>query len=248
MNPPMLTAHEARLFGVLVEKSLTTPENYPLSLNAAASGANQKSNRDPVLELVESEVYDALRGLIRKGYAGASHPSGGRVEKFRHNGQAVLELDDAGLAVVAELLMRGAQTPGELRQRASRMAPIDSTERLTDVLRPLLERGLVQRLPPSPGSRAERYEALLVEGAQAGARPAAAAPARTQASPSAPAAPAAPSTTGAQAPAPHKRVNPFAPEPEPELEERVKQLDDKVAMLQRQLRTLAWELGKELKG
>lgn len=156
-----LDPNEARVFGVLVEKALTTPEQYPLTVNAATNGANQKSNRDPVLSLAEDEVAAALERLEQKYMARKVFPMNSRVEKFCHNGKDALNLDAAGLAVLAELLMRGPQTPGDLRGRASRMAPIDSLDQLATVLETLIERGYVKRLPPLPGSRAERYVQLL---------------------------------------------------------------------------------------
>jgi uncharacterized protein YceH (UPF0502 family) len=156
-----LDAHESRVFGVLVEKSLTTPDQYPLSLNATTAGCNQKSNRHPVLDLSETEVLMALDKLAVRGLVGRVHPAGSRVERFRHNGRERLEVSEAQLAVLAELLMRGPQQPGELRSRAQRMSAIESQEDLTRALEPLQQRGYVKRLPPSPGSRAERYVQLI---------------------------------------------------------------------------------------
>lgn len=159
-----LDPNEARVFGVLVEKALTTPEQYPLTVNAATNGANQKSNRDPVLSLSEDDVAVALQHLEEKYMARKVFPANSRVEKFCHNGKDALNLDAAGLAVLAELLMRGPQTPGDLRGRASRMAPIDTLDQLAAILTTLMERGYVERLPPLPGSRAERYVQLLSPG------------------------------------------------------------------------------------
>jgi uncharacterized protein YceH (UPF0502 family) len=156
-----LDPYEARLFGVLIEKALTTPEQYPLSINAAMSGANQKSNRDPVLSLDEEQVAMALERLVQKYLARKVFPANSRVEKYCHNGKDGLGLDTPGLAILAELLMRGPQTAGEMRGRASRMQPIESLDRLTEILDPLIERGLVKRIPPAPGSRTERYVQLL---------------------------------------------------------------------------------------
>jgi len=152
---------EARVFGVLIEKALTTPDQYPLTLNAATNGCNQKSNRDPVLALDEMDVDAALRRLEQKYLARRVFPGNSRVEKFVHNGKDALGLDAPALAVVAELLMRGPQTPGDLRARAGRMTSIESIEQLATVLAGLIDRGYVQRLPPAPGSRAERYAQLL---------------------------------------------------------------------------------------
>lgn len=152
---------EARLFGVLIEKALTTPDQYPLSVNAATNGANQKANRDPVLALEMPEVEDALERLVRRALARKVYPGNSRVEKFCHSGKDALGLDAAGLAVLAELLMRGPQSPGELRVRAGRMVSIESLDQLAGMLSVLIARGFVQRLAPLPGSRAERYVQLL---------------------------------------------------------------------------------------
>ena len=156
-----LDPHEARLFGVLIEKALTTPEQYPLSINAATNGANQRSNRDPVLSLEEDQVAMALERLVQKYLARKVFPANSRVEKYCHNGKDGLGLDVRELAIMAELLMRGPQTVGELRTRAGRMQPIESLDALAVILGPLIEQGFVKRLPPLPGSRAERYVQLL---------------------------------------------------------------------------------------
>jgi hypothetical protein len=156
-----LDATEARVFGVLVEKALSTPEQYPLTINALTNGANQKSNRDPVLSLDEVEVGGALQRLEKKYMARTVFPMNSRVEKYVHNGKDALGLDATPLAIVAELLLRGPQTPGELRTHVSRMVPIESLDQLSTLLANLIDRGLVRRLPPAPGSRAERYVQLL---------------------------------------------------------------------------------------
>ena len=156
-----LDPYEARVFGVLVEKALTTPDQYPLSLNAVTNGANQKSNREPVLALDEVEVAGALQRLESKYMVRKVFPGGSRVEKYCHNGKDALNLESTLLAVLAELLMRGPQTPGDLRARANRMAPLPSLADLLAVLDQLIARGFVRRLDPVPGSRAERYAQLL---------------------------------------------------------------------------------------
>lgn len=152
---------EARLFGVLIEKALTTPDQYPLTVNAATNGANQKSNREPVLSLDEVEVTMALERLIKKYLARKVFPGNSRVEKFCHNGKDAFALDSYALAILAELLMRGPQTLGELRTRCGRMVELGSLEDLQLILDPLITRGFVRSLPPAPGSRAERYVQLL---------------------------------------------------------------------------------------
>ena len=138
---PVLDVHERRILGVLVEKAKTTPDAYPLSINALLTGSNQKSNRDPILDLDEDDVDDALqrcksRGLVAKIV-------GGRVDRWRHMLYEEWHVDKIELAILAELLLRGPQTEGELRGRAARMEPIDDLETLRTRLRPLVERGLV---------------------------------------------------------------------------------------------------------
>src|SRR6266849_1138626 len=156
-----IDAVEARVFGVLIEKALSTPEQYPLSVNAATNAANQKTNRDPVLSLSEDEVAAALQHLEGKYLARGVFLSNSRVPKYAHNGKDALAIESSQLAILAELLLRGPQTPGELRTRASRMVPIDSLDQLMSLLAPLIERGFVERLPPEAGSRAERYVQLM---------------------------------------------------------------------------------------
>jgi len=158
-----LTPHESRVLGVLVEKALTTPAQYPLTLNGIVTGCNQKNNRDPITTMTEEEAFDALDGLRRKGMAREVMMSGSRVEKYRHVAKEVLETDTSGLVILVEMLLRGPQTVGELRSRASRMHPLESTEKVTEALRHLREREdpLVRELAPAPGSRAKRYAQLL---------------------------------------------------------------------------------------
>ena len=158
-----LTSNEARVLGVLIEKSTTTPEQYPLSLNALTNGANQKSNRDPVLSLTEEEVFDAVESLREKQFAVRVDQVGSRVHKYKHVAGETLRCSAGQLAVLAELLLRGPQTQGELRGRASRMHPIAALDDIQAILRGLMEQEdpLVKQLPPSPGSRAERYAQLL---------------------------------------------------------------------------------------
>jgi uncharacterized protein YceH (UPF0502 family) len=141
-----LNTPERRVLGVMVEKAKTTPDTYPLSLNALVTGSNQKSNRDPTLSLSEADVEDALISAQKKGLA--IKITGGRVVRWRHNLYEALRLDKVDLAVLAELLLRGPQTEGELRGRASRMESIDDLDALRAVLRPLAERRLVVYLSP----------------------------------------------------------------------------------------------------
>src|SRR5688572_20030717 len=167
-----LRPNECRVLGVLVEKAQTVPGQYPMTVNSIVIGANQKNNRDPVTNLSEEEVYDALDSLRSKGLVREAMLSGSRVSKFRHLAREVLGVDTDELVVLTELLLRGPQSPGELRGRASRMHPIESVEKVEEVLRNLMQqreasgdqpaRGvMVRELARRPGERANRYAQLL---------------------------------------------------------------------------------------
>jgi uncharacterized protein YceH (UPF0502 family) len=144
---PNLELHERRVLGVLIEKAKTTPDAYPLSLNALVTGCNQKSNRDPILNLSDAEVENALPALQKKTLV-LRLTGSGRVERWRHIAYETWKVNKAELAVLAELLLRGPQTEGELRGRASRMEPIDDLDQLRTVLKLLVERKLVIYLTP----------------------------------------------------------------------------------------------------
>lgn len=158
-----LSADEARVLGVLIEKAFTTPEQYPLTLNAVVNGSNQKNNRDLVTSMSDDAAFEALEGLKAKGLAVQVDQMGARVPKYKHRASEALHVGAAFLAVLAELMLRGPQTLGEIRGRATRMVPIESLEKAAELLRTLAEREepYVRQLPPSPGSRAERYMQLL---------------------------------------------------------------------------------------
>jgi len=158
-----LTPDECRVLGVLVEKELTTPEQYPLTLNAIVNGSSQKSNREPVVSFDEGRAYEAVEGLRGKGLAVRVDTAGSRVPKYRHNATAKLQLSRYELVILAELLLRGPQTMGELRGRASRMHHLDSLEIVEEMLKKMMgrEEPLVRELGASPGSRSERYMQLL---------------------------------------------------------------------------------------
>ena len=147
-NPiwPILAMAERRVLGVLVEKAKTTPDVYPLSVNSLVAGCNQKSNRDPLLDLSDVEVEDTLGRLQTKGLT--TRITGGRVERWRHNLYEQWQVEKVELAILAELLLRGPQTEGELRGRAGRMEPIEDLDKLRTFLQPLKERGLVVFLGP----------------------------------------------------------------------------------------------------
>ncbi len=150
-------AAEARVFGVLVEKSLTTPDQYPLTLNSATNGCNQKSNRLPVVDFDEEIVSDALDRLEEKRLIRRVYPGNSRVEKYAHTGKEALGIETSMLAVLVEMLLRGPQTAGELRAHAGRMTELPTLEDLMGIVEKLIELDFVERLPPLPGSRAERF-------------------------------------------------------------------------------------------
>jgi uncharacterized protein YceH (UPF0502 family) len=153
---------ETRVLGCLVEKELATPEYYPLSLNALVNACNQKSNREPVMELAEADVSRALAGLGRKQLAIVA-ADGGRVPKHRHFLVEKLDLSRPALAILCELMLRGPQTPGELRTRASRMADFPDLAAVGTVLQQLEGEAppLVACLPRQPGRKEQRYAQLF---------------------------------------------------------------------------------------
>ena len=146
-----LSPRERRVLGVLVEKAKTTPEYYPMTIAAIVSGCNQKSNRDPVTDYDADDVEEILQGLRHKG-ATIMVEAGGRVVRWKHTLYDWLKVNKVELAVVAELLLRGPQTEGDLRSRASRMEPFPDLPALQAVLETLSERGLVVYLSP-PGQK-----------------------------------------------------------------------------------------------
>lgn len=245
-----LDPFEARVLGVLIEKALTTPDLYPLTLNSVTLGANQKSNRDPMMELLEGDAYAALQKLIRKGFVGSVHPLGARVEKFRHNTEAVLKIETPHAAVLAELLMRGPQQPGELRARASRMSPIDSLQSLLEILKPMIESGLVMRVEPGGGSRAERFAQRLAPTAhRIDLKPEPVRPPAAAAASIASSTPGAASVTAAMPLSSARAATARTPDANTEtLEKRVVELESSVSRLRRQLDNLAWKLGEKLEG
>ena len=159
----VLTDEEARVLGSLVEKEVTTPDYYPLSLNALLNACNQKSNREPVMNLGEDDVRRALGDLNRKGLAGAASSADSRVPKFEHRLQEVLNLDRRETAVLCVLLLRGPQTPGELRGRTERMYPFHDLDEVQSALQRLIQRdpALVAALRRQPGTKELRYAHLL---------------------------------------------------------------------------------------
>lgn len=163
-----LTAHEARVIGCLIEKQTATPDQYPLSLNALTNACNQKSNRDPVLALEEREVQAVVDGLVRRQLVLEKSGFGSRVPKFQHlfcNTQfGSLKFSPQGTAIVCELLLRGPQTPGELRTHAARLAPLRDVGEVEREIEELMTRPdgpFVARLAREPGRRESRYMHLF---------------------------------------------------------------------------------------
>jgi hypothetical protein len=160
---------EVRVLGGLLEKDITTPDYYPLSLNALINACNQKSNRDPVMALDESAVRQALDSLNEKSLAGQATSADSRVPKYAHRLQEVFNFDRREMAVLCVLLLRGPQTPGELRGRTERMYRFDDLGVVESALHRLMEREppLVKKLARQPGTKESRYAHLLageVEG------------------------------------------------------------------------------------
>lgn len=159
-----LTPIQARVIGCLIEKEITTPEQYPLSLNALVNACNQKSNREPVMTLDESTVQNAVDELVRKYLVSDQSGFGSRVTKYKHrfcnSDYGKLQFSPQELAIVCELLLRGPQMPGELRSRASRMAALKDVHEVEELLEGLARRDdgpFVVRLTRQPGRRESRY-------------------------------------------------------------------------------------------
>jgi uncharacterized protein len=159
----VLTPVEARVLGSLVEKEITTPEYYPLSLNALANACNQKNNREPVTNLDEDQIRQALHGLEDDGLAGPARGAESRVSKYEHRMQEVFNFTRGEIAVVCVLLLRGPQTPGELRGRTERMHRFEELSDVQATLQRLMQREppLVKILPRQPGTKEARYAHLL---------------------------------------------------------------------------------------
>jgi len=162
-QPLRLTPNEARVLGALIEKEITTPEYYPLSLNALINACNQRSNREPVMDLDEEMVRQALHGLEDDGLAGRARSADGRVTKYEHWLGEAFNFSRAETALICMLLLRGPQTPGELRGRTERMHRFEEISDVLAGLQKLMERepSLVAVLPRQPGTKEARYAHLL---------------------------------------------------------------------------------------
>ena len=225
-------AVELRVVAALVEKQRTTPDQYPLTLNSLRLACNQSTNRDPVVDYDEPTIKAALERLGRRKWTTLASWSTARSVKYKHLLDQALGLSDPQLALLTVLMLRGPQTPGELRQRSERIYRFDADE-VERTLDELIERELVAPLPRRPGERGQRYAHRLGESEDAGeaAAPAAPGPAAPAPAPAAPA-PAAPAPASA-APAPA----------DDGLAARLERLEDEVAALRDQLRALRAELG-----
>ncbi|HWE33384.1 MAG TPA: YceH family protein [Solirubrobacteraceae bacterium] len=207
-----LTAPEQRVLGCLLEKRWTTPDQYPLSLNALRLACNQTTNRDPVTHYDDETVREAAQRLTRYGLARLASYHGSRAVKYRHLAEEALGLDRPQLAVLAVLLLRGPQTPGELKGRTDRMHAFASLDEIEAVLSALIERDYVRRIGRRPGQKEDRFSQLLGGGAGDSVL--------TE------------SASNAAAP----EALPPAPVPEPGLEQRVATLEAEVAALREQLK------------
>jgi|SRR5580658_3177329 uncharacterized protein YceH (UPF0502 family) len=158
-----LTENEVRVLGSLIEKDITTPEYYPLSLNALVNACNQKSNREPVMQLDEDAVRDALEGLQQQRMAGPARGADSRVTKYEQRLQELFNFTRPEIAVLCVLLLRGPQTPGELRGRAERLHRFEALEDVQSALHKLMQRDppLAKVLPRQPGTKESRYAHLL---------------------------------------------------------------------------------------
>lgn len=169
-------AVEIRVVGCLLEKQRATPDAYPLSLNALRLACNQATNRDPVVDYDEATVVEALRRTALRGWTRLASGAGSRARKYRHLLGEALGLDDAELSLLAVLMLRGIQTPGELKQRVDRLHHFADLASVHETLERLIERAYVERLERRPGQKEERYRQLLGEEESVVAAPAPAAP------------------------------------------------------------------------
>lgn len=165
MSLAELSFLETRVIGCLIEKSLTTPEQYPLSLNSLTTACNQKSNREPVLELPEAQVQDVVASLVAGGLVNEQTGFGSRVVKYKHrfcNTEfSTLKMSEQELGVVCVLFLRGPQTPGELRTRTNRLCTFTSLEQVETTLEQMSVKGWVTKLAREPGKREARFAHLF---------------------------------------------------------------------------------------
>ncbi|HWC25831.1 MAG TPA: YceH family protein [Solirubrobacteraceae bacterium] len=228
-----LSAAEIRVLGCLLEKQRTTPDIYPLTLNALRAACNQTTNRDPVVAYDEATIRDAVTRLSRRRWARLASGAGSRAPKYRHLLDEALTAAPDELAILCVLMLRGAQTPGELKGRTERLHPFADLAAVQATLERLVDRGLVAQLPRRPGQKEERYAHRLSD--DDAPQPAVA---------SAAIAPAGAGAGGARSGAADTPVRtPGRPTPElqrvePPLADRIARLEDEVAQLRAELRAL----------
>jgi len=222
-----LSAPEIRVLGCLLEKQRTTPDAYPLSLNALRLACNQATNRDPVTEYDEAVIRDALHRLSRRRWARLASGAGSRAPKYRHLLDEALGLPEDELAVLCVLMLRGPQTPGELKQRTERLHPLADLAAVLDALERLIGRDLAARLPRRPGQKEERYTHLLGDDEAEPRTPAASGAPAPHWTPPPPGAAEAEDAAQAPSPPPVAAAPAAAPAPDP----RVARLEDEVAAL-----------------
>jgi uncharacterized protein YceH (UPF0502 family) len=208
-------AVEIRVVGCLIEKQRTTPDVYPLSINALRLACNQSTNRDPVVDYEEETVVEALRHLALRGWTRLASGSGSRARKYRHLLDEALGVDGVQISLLAVLMLRGPQTPGQLKQRTERLHSFADLALVHETLDGLVERGLISRHERRPGQKEERYEQLL--GSAEATAPTG-------------------SPVPSKAPAPEED-NGFAPT------DRLERVERELAELREQLETLRSELG-----
>ncbi len=235
-----LTAAEIRVLGCLLEKQRTTPDTYPLTLNALRAACNQATNRDPVVTYDEATIRDAVSRLSRRRWARLASGAGSRASKYRHLLDESLTRAPDELAVLCVLMLRGAQTPGELKGRTERLAPFADLAAVHTTLDRLIERELVVQLPRRPGQKEERYAHRLSDddAPEPGFAAASAGVAGAVAATAVGGTVAAPAQAVVRAPG---RPMPAAPEVqrvELPLAERVARLEDEVTQLRAELRAL----------
>jgi uncharacterized protein YceH (UPF0502 family) len=233
-NPP--DAPELRVLGALIEKRRTTPDAYPLSVNSLRLACNQATNRDPVVEYDEHTVLDALERLGRRGWTRLASGAGSRARKYRHLFDEMLGLADDELSMLAVLMLRGPQTPGELKQRTDRLHPFADLAAVEDTLERLIDRELAVRLPRRPGQKEQRYVQLLDGGADGDSTADVPAPVATA---------SLTGEVGARV-GDHDGGDPAtaaAQQQPPEIDERLDSLERQVAELSAELRALRAELG-----
>jgi uncharacterized protein YceH (UPF0502 family) len=222
-----LTAAEIRVLGCLLEKQRTTPDYYPLTLNALRAACNQSTNRDPVVAYDEATIRDAITRLSRRRFARLSSGAGSRTSKYRHLLEESLTSAPDELAILCVLMLRGAQTPGELKARTERMHPFADLAAVHETLARLIERDLVAQLPRRPGQKEERYAHRLSDDDV---------PEPVREVAAAPAAEAAPVVRAPGRPMPAAPER--APAAELPLEERVARLEAEIVQLRAELRAL----------